>query len=167
MNKTMPHPYKKFVTLALCITIGVTVSSCGNRRETRGYLFDNDLANAIAPGVDNRQSVYSTLGSPTIPATFNDDKWYYVSTQVRVRPIFWPEAQTHRVMAVTFNERGVVDDVTNFDLSDTENINPVNDKTPTRGRKLSFFQQVFGTIGQFGGARQNGNNPDNPTGPNG
>ncbi|RMB08879.1 outer membrane protein assembly factor BamE [Eilatimonas milleporae] len=132
------------------------VSACATGRSVRGYVFDPQLADAIQPGVDNRRSVNSTLGTPTLSATFSDDVWYYVSTTVQIRPVFWPEPQEHRVLAISFNERGVVSNVENYDLADMRTINPVGDKTPTRGRELGFFQQIFQNVGRFAGAQPGG-----------
>ena len=137
--------------MAILLAAGLAVSACGNGRAIRGYIFDAELADAILAGVDNRQSVQSTLGTPTVPATFSDDTWYYVSTTVRIRPVFWPDAKQHRVMAVRFNEQGVVENVDNYDLSNMLKVTPVSDKTPTKGRKLNLFQQIFGNVGRFSG----------------
>jgi len=142
---------RKGASLALVLVAGLAVTACGNGRAVRGYIFDTELADAILAGVDNRQSVQSTLGTPTVAATFSDDTWYYVSTTVRIRPVFWPDAKFHRVMAVRFNEQGVVENVNNYDMSDMVNVSPVNDKTPTKGRKLNLFQQIFGNVGRFSG----------------
>jgi len=151
MNDRMIKTSRKSLTATLIVATSLTVAACGNGRAIRGYVFDKELADAILPGVDNRQSVHSTLGTPTISATFDDDTWYYVSTVVRVRPVFWPDAKEHRVMAVRFNEQGVVDDIENFDLSHMAKVSPVSDKTPTKGRKLNLFQQIFGNVGRFSG----------------
>ena len=151
MSDRMIKNSRKSVTAAILIAASLTVAACGNGRAVRGYVFDAELADAILPGVDNRQSVHSTLGTPTISATFDDKTWYYVSTIVRVRPVFWPDAKNHKVMAVSFNEQGVVDTINNYDLSHMVKINPVNDKTPTKGRKLNLFQQIFGNVGRFSG----------------
>lgn len=142
---------RKLLSATLLVATSLTVAACGNGRAIRGYVFDTELADAILPGVDNRQSVQSTLGTPTVSATFNDDTWYYVSTVVRIRPVFWPDAKEHRVMAVNFNEQGVVENIENFDLSLMVQVNPVDDKTPTKGRKLNLFQQIFGNVGRFAG----------------
>lgn len=163
--KTNPSA-KALKTATLCLAVGLSLSACGNARMTRGYIFDKELADAIQPGVDNRMSVESTLGSPTVRATFDDNVWYYVSTTVRVRPVFWPDPKVHRVMAVAFNDQGVVADIKNYDLSDMRTVEPVDDKTPTRGRNLGFFQQVFGTVGRFGGAAPVGTSSET-RGPNG
>ncbi len=151
--------------LLLCVAAGLALSACGNGRMVRGYVFDKQLADAIQPGVDNRQSVESTLGTPTVRAAFDENRWYYVSTTVRVRPVFWPDPKEHRVMAVAFNDKGVVTDVENFDLSHMRSVDPVGDKTPTRGRDLNFFQQIFGNVGRFSGSAPVGSGPTR--GPNG
>lgn len=143
---------KQAKPIALCLVAGLALSACGNSRMVRGYIFDKELADAIQPGVDNRQSVESTLGTPTVRASFNDNTWYYISTTVRIRPVFWPDAKGHRVMAVAFNDSGVVTDVKNYGLNDMRKINPVDDETPTKGRNLNFFQQIFGGVGRFAGS---------------
>jgi len=156
---------RKTVSCALVLAASLAVSACGNGRAVRGYIFDNELANAILPGVDNRQSVQSTLGGPTLTAGFDDDTWYYISTTVRVRPVFWPDPKYHRVMAVRFDDTGVVAQIDNFDMTHMTKIDPVDDKTPTRGRKLNLFQQIFGNVGRFSGQAPVGSG--STTGPNG
>lgn len=150
------------------LIVGASLQGCSNSRGTRGYLFDPALANSIYPGVDNRISVQDTLGSPTVPSIFNPNVWYYVSTEVRTRPVFWPDPKKHRVMAVYFADNGMVENIVNYDLNDTRTIYPVRDKTPTRGTELSFFQQLFTNIGQVGSGPQQGrNNRNRGPGPNG
>jgi len=151
MNNPLIKSNRKGMAAALIIATSLTVSACGNGRAVRGYVFDTELADAILAGVDNRQSVNSTLGTPTLAATFDDDTWYYITTVVRIRPVFWPDAKFHRVMAVRFNEQGVVEGVENYDMSNMIAISPVDDKTPTKGKKLNMFQQIFGNVGRFSG----------------
>lgn len=146
----------------------LSVSACGNGRAVRGYVFDKELANAIQPGVDNRISVETTLGTPTMMASFDPSTWYYVSTTVRVRPVFWPDAKEHRVLVVAFNDQGVVSSVDNLGLDDMRQVDSVSDKTLTRGRKTNLFEQIFGAIGRFGGGAPPGQGGGQaPRGPNG
>ncbi|MBL4639616.1 MAG: outer membrane protein assembly factor BamE [Kordiimonadaceae bacterium] len=168
MTNITAKTVRKNISLSLCIVAVLATTACGNARATRGYIFDEALADAILAGVDNRRSVQSTLGSPSVTATFSDDTWYYVSTTVRVRPVFWPDAKKHRVLAISFSDSGVVENVDNFDLSDMRTINPVADKTPTRGRELSLFQKIFGNVGRFSGQGQGPNGSQGGTNtPNG
>jgi outer membrane protein assembly factor BamE (lipoprotein component of BamABCDE complex) len=156
--------YVKYAKIAVVASCALAASACSNSRSIRGYVFDAELADAIQAGVDNRQSVESTLGTPTVQGTFSNNTWYYISTTVKVRPVFWPEAKEHRVLAVGFNENGIVEKIENFDLSDMQNVNPVGGKTKTRGRNIGLFQQIFGSLGRFGGqapvGAQGGNGPN-------
>lgn len=151
MIKVSAPSIRKTASVAMCIALGLATTACGNGRAVRGYIFDKELADAIMPGVDNRQSVKSTLGTPSVSGTFTDNTWYYVSTTVRVRPVFWPDPKQHRVLAISFNDSGVVENVGNYDLSHMRKIDPVGDKTPTYGREMGFFQQIFGNVGRFSG----------------
>ncbi len=163
----MPSLTTNILKSTLIAGAALTTAACGNGRALRGYVFDTELADAIQPGVDNRTSVETTLGTPTMKATFDDATWYYVSTTVRIRPIFWPDATEHRVLAVSFNDSGVVSDVNNFGLDDRREVTNVGDKTPTKGRKLNLFEQIFGSIGRFGGQSPVGANDGGSRGPNG
>ncbi len=161
--------FVSLVKIGLVSATALTTTACGNGSAVRGYVFDTELADAIQPGVDNRTSVETTLGTPTMRASFDEATWYYVSTTVRVRPVFWPDAKKHRVLVVAFNDRGVVSSVNNLGLDDMREVDSVGDKTPTRGRKVSLFEQIFGSIGRFGGGapgqQQGGQGPTR--GPNG
>lgn len=168
MNQSRQFSYLK---TGIVVAAALATTACGNSRAVRGYVFDTELADAIQPGVDNRTSVESTLGTPTMTAAFDQSTWYYVSTTVRVRPVFWPDPKEHRVLVVAFNDRGVVSSVNNLGLEDMREVDTVADKTPTRGRKQNFFQAVFGAIGRFGGAapgqRRGNQGGDQRRGPNG
>lgn len=157
---------KNILKYTLVVSAALTTTACGNGRALRGYVFDAELADAIQPGVDNRASVETTLGTPTMTATFDEGTWYYISTTVRIRPIFWPDAKEHRVLVVSFNDSGVVSDVNNLGLDDMREVENVSDKTPTKGRKLNFFEQIFGSIGRFGGQAPVGSDGES-RGPNG
>lgn len=159
------RPFNTIIKTAVIVSAGLALSACGDGRALRGYVFDPELADAIQPGVDNRLSVESTLGTPTIRATFDDATWYYVSTQVRIRPVFWPDPKEHRVLVVGFNDRGVVASVNNLGLEDMQEVEAVGDKTPTKGRRLNLFEQVFGSIGRFSGQAPVGTTDNR--GPNG
>ena len=151
----------------LALTVSTMLLGCGKSRSIRGYYFDPMLANDILPGVDNQQSVHNTLGSPTTLGAYDDKTWYYISTTLRYKAILRPERQNRRIMAVRFDEKGVVSDVENMDLSLAWNIDPSKDKTKTRGKELNLLQQLFMNVGRFAGAGQQGSMGPNGPGPNG
>jgi hypothetical protein len=66
------------------------------------------------------------------------------------------------VLHVRFDEAGNVVAVERTGLERVASINPMGDKTPTLGRDRSFFEELFGGIGQVGSTGQSGQTTDNP-----
>ena len=61
-----------------------------------------------------------------------------------------------RIIAVSFDDTGVVDEVAEYSLDDGRLVSYASRETPTRGRELSFIEQILGNVGrlpteQFGG----------------
>lgn len=116
----------------------------------RGYLADEVLLQSVQPGVDNRQSVERTLGRPSFVAQFGEPVWYYVSSTTRQKPFRKPAINEHTVLAVHFDDAENVVNVERTGIELVARIDPENDETPTLGRNRSFFEDLFGNIGQVG-----------------
>lgn len=126
--------------------------ACSAIRESRGYIVDPTLTGLIQPRIDNRQSVEGTLGRPTFISQYGTPTWYYVSSITGQRPFSRPRIQTHSVLAVTFDEAGRVADVKRSGVEEVVFLDPNGNKTPTLGRERGFLEDLFGNIGQVGGA---------------
>ena len=145
------------------------VSACGQLQAHRGYIFDPVLSSSVAAGVDNKASVQGTLGDPTFKSQFGDEEWYYVSRNTRQLAFAEPRPTEQTILHITFDSAGNVSEVDRIGLEQVADINPVGDKTPTRGRERSFFQELFGNIGEVGapgvpGGAGPSNDPTNPGG---
>ena len=127
----------------------MAVSACTTDRQLRGYIADTRQYEAMTVGFDNINSVQSSLGRPSLIGTFNDKIWYYVSTSTVTKSIFIEEPWYHYVFAVEFDDRGIVKEINKYTMDDIQYVNPVDDKTPTRGKEFGFFEQIFGNIGRF------------------
>lgn len=143
--------YRKGVPL-LALALALSATACTTERQTRGYLPDKEVTDAILPGIDNRNSVRGLLGNPSVEATFGNDVWYYISSFNVRRSFFREKSASRDIMAIHFGERGIVSKIKRYTLADARDIDPVGDKTPTRGKQLGFFEQIFGNIGRFAGA---------------
>ena len=131
------------------MALALVTASCTTDQQIRGFVGDLELIDSITPGIDNRNSVVSALGVPSAAGTFDGNVWYYVSDTTTKRSFFKERPQTRLVLVVQFDQRGVVSDVERFGLSQSRDINIQTDKTPTRGKTLGFFEQIFGNIGRF------------------
>jgi outer membrane protein assembly factor BamE (lipoprotein component of BamABCDE complex) len=129
--------------LAASLIGGCTLST----REHRGYVMDEELANSISVGTDNKESVEQTLGRPTFTGTFDQNDWYYVARDTRAFAFRNPRVTDQSVLHVRFDQAGNVVAVRRMDETLVAAIDPADDKTPTLGRKEGFFEELFGGIG--------------------
>lgn len=136
----------------LIIGAALATSGCSRIRAQQGYLFDETLTTSILPGVDNRESVSRTLGRPTFAAQFDTGSWYYVSRLTGQYAFVAPKTLQQQVLIVNFDAQGNVSSVERRGMEKIARINPSNDKTDTLGKSESFFQELFGNVGQVGAA---------------
>ncbi len=149
---------------ALLAMIGAAIatSGCTRIRDHQGHLLDEALVTSVQPGVDTRESVEGTLGRPTFVGQFDQRDWYYLSRDTRQLAFSKPKPDAQTVLHVRFDEAGKVVAVQRTGLERVASISPMGDKTPTLGRDRSFFEEIFGGIGQVGAAGLPGQTTDNP-----
>ncbi|HEY6965026.1 MAG TPA: outer membrane protein assembly factor BamE [Erythrobacter sp.] len=149
---------------ALLLAAAAVLPGCTSIRESRGYIVDPTLASLVQPKIDNQQSVEGTLGRPTFVSQFGTPTWYYVSSITGQRPFNRPRIRDHSVLAVTFDANGRVSEVTRSGVEKVVYLDPNGDKTPVLGRERSFLEDLFGNIGQVGGAGVGGAPGGGPNG---
>lgn len=130
------------VALGGCSVVQPTVDPRGHRIET--YQLEE-----IVPGVQTRADIAALLGSPSTTAPFRDDAWFYVSSVTRNRVGRMQAVDQQTVVAIRFDEYGVVQKVETLGLEDAQAITPVARVTPTPGTERSFLQMLLGNIGRF------------------
>ena len=146
------------VRVSTMAVLGLLAAGCANNRAHKGAVIDPQMLSSVQPGVDNKDSVERTLGRPTFTGEFGDNDWYYVSRDTKTFAFRSPTVKDQTVLHVRFDKAG---NVTSIDKSGKElvaKIDPVNDKTPTLGRKSSLFDDLFGNIGTVNSAGVPGGN---------
>ena len=152
-----------WVKLASAAAVMVLASGCAmGVRDHRGFVIDKELAQGIQVGVDNKESVAKTLGRPTFTGQFNENDWYYVSQDTRTVAFRSQKTLDQDVLHIRFDAAGNVAAINRTDETLIASIDPVNDKTPTLGRKRGFWDELLGNVGVFNsGALGGQNTPDN------
>ena len=143
------------------IAAAVLLAGCAQTRSHKGIVLDPQLAAGIQPGVDNKDSVEKLLGRPSFTGEFTPNDWYYVSRDVRQIAFRNPRVTKQTVLIVRFDPKGNVASVQRTGKELVMNVDPTGKSTPTLGRKRSFFEELFGNIGQVGAPGlpgQGGNN---------
>ncbi|TQF84868.1 outer membrane protein assembly factor BamE [Elioraea sp. Yellowstone] len=135
-----------------CSLLEPTVDARGHRVE------DYQLAE-IVPGVQTKADIAALLGTPSTTAPFGDDAWYYVSSTTRSRVGSMPAVDRQTVVAIRFDERGVVQKVETLGLEDAQPVTPVARVTPTPGNDRNLLQMLFGNIGRFSPGQGGGRVP--------
>ena len=133
--------------VAVIIAAGLALSACAGTREHRGFVIDPTLAEGIQVGIDNKESVTKTLGRPTFTAQFDPNEWYYISRNTAQLAFRDPKVTDQTVLRVQFDQAGNVASVQKTGKELIARVDPSGDKTPTLGRKRSFFDELFGNIG--------------------
>jgi outer membrane protein assembly factor BamE (lipoprotein component of BamABCDE complex) len=147
--------------LVLAVAAAFLASGCTKYKDQMGYVVDDTLVAAVQPGVDNKESVMTTLGRPTFTGQFNENDWYYVSRSTKNLAFNKPHPNAQSIIRVRFDATGNVVGVDRRGLEQVASIDPSNDKTPTVGRDRSLLEELFGNIGAVG-TGQAGQTADNP-----
>lgn len=134
------------MALAAC----ALVAGCASVRAHKGVVLDPQLATAIQPGVDNKDSVEKLLGRPSFTGEFTPNEWYYVSRDTAQFAFRNPRTIKQTVLHVSFDQAGNVASVNRTGKELVLNVEPAGRKTPTLGRQKSFFDELFGNIGTVG-----------------
>ena len=132
------------------IAAAVLLAGCAQMRAHKGVVLDPQLASGIQAGVDNKDSVEKLLGRPSFTGQFTPNDWYYVSRDVNQVAFRNPRVTKQTVLIVRFDQKGNVASVQRTGRELVMNLNPTGRKTPTLGRKRSFFEELFGNIGTVG-----------------
>ncbi len=140
----------RLLLLATAATAGLGLSGCAGYRESRGFILDDQLAQSVQVGTDNKTSVERTLGRPTFTGQFNDNEWYYLSRQTSTFAFRAPKVTDQTVLRIRFDPAGNVTAVERTGKDKIASIDPYGRTTPTLGRRKSFFEEFFGNIGTVG-----------------
>src|SRR5438552_13929986 len=132
------------------IVAAVLLAGCAQLREHKGVVLDPQLASAVQPGVDNKDSVEKSLGRPSFIGQFTPNDWYYVSRDVNQVAFRNPKITKQTVLIVRFDPKGNVASVQRTGKELVMNVDPAHRSTPTLGRQRSFFEELFGNIGTVG-----------------
>jgi outer membrane protein assembly factor BamE (lipoprotein component of BamABCDE complex) len=127
-----------------------SLAGCATNHVHKGAVIDPQLAASIQPGVDNKDSVEKLLGRPSFTGTFTPNEWYYVSRDTNQVAFRNPRPVRQTVLHISFDPKGNVAAINHTGRELVMNVNPVHRSTPTLGRKKSFFDELFGNIGQVG-----------------
>ncbi len=103
----------------------------------------------VKVGSDTKSVVRGRLGSPSATSTFDPNVWFYIDQVKETVAFRMPKTTRRDVTAIAFNKDSeVVESVSQYSLKDGKVIAFNDRETPTRGRELTIFEQLIGTVGR-------------------
>ena len=128
------------------------LTACESTIHTDGQIPDADKLATIQPGVQTKSQVEKLIGSPSTQSTFGATTWYYISKRTSQFAFFDPDTQEQKVIEISFDDKGTVSDIKQYSLADAQNVTPSTHTTPTKGKHLTFLDQMIGNMNKYGAA---------------
>lgn len=141
------------IMLACALVLGM--AACADTITKHGHHFRDTDLQQITPGMSQDQ-VKFTLGTPTTSSVFGTGQaYYYISSTEAQKSFLLPRETDRQVVAVYFNQGGMVDSVANYGLKDGKVFDFISRTTPAPGaRDEGLVKQLFRNLGSrqiFGG----------------
>lgn len=122
---------------------------CVSIYRNHGYVPTDEDLESIKLGVDTRDSIAESIGTPSAEGVLNDSGFYYVSSRFRHYGAKEPEVVERELVALTFDQRGIVRNVEKFGLKDGRVIPLTRRISDSSVRDQTFLRQLLGNIGTF------------------
>tara|TARA_B110000285_G_scaffold234914_1_gene313668 strand:+ start:10892 stop:11356 length:465 start_codon:yes stop_codon:yes gene_type:complete len=113
-----------------------------------GYMPPAENLSLIAVGVDTRLTVAAKVGPPTSGGVLDQSAFYYVSSKFRHVGAMAPVETERQVLAISFDDAGVVRNIERFGLQDGNVIVLSRRVTDNGVRDSTFIRQLLGSIGR-------------------
>ncbi|TNF64469.1 MAG: outer membrane protein assembly factor BamE [Rhodobacteraceae bacterium] len=135
------------MALVACLTLGL--AGCVEQVRKHGYVpSEEDLAEIVV-GVDTRDSVAETVGTPSSSGVLNEGGYYYVASRISTFGPREPRVIDREVVAISFNQQGVVENIERFGLQDGRVVQLSRRVTESSVSNRSFLRQLLGNLGNF------------------
>ena len=127
----------------------VSIAACTPIYRNHGYVPSDEELALLEVGKDSRDTVAAAIGRPSAAGLLNDVGWYYVQSRWKHYGALPPKEEDRQIVAITFSEAGVVENVERFGLEQGRVIALSRRVTDSNIKGISVLQQLFGNIGRL------------------
>ncbi len=143
------HGIRRFVRLTLVAVLALTLAACTATFRNHGYMPPDEELDMVLVGVDTRETVGVSIGAPGTSGLLTDSAYYYVQSRFRQFAYNAPEEVERQVLAISFDENGVVENIEKFGLEDGRVVVLSRRVTESNVKGVTFLRQLFSNFGNF------------------
>lgn len=140
---------KSLIRVGLLALTLAALGACAPTYRSHGYIPPEDDLAEIVVGVDTKATVEDVVGTPSSAGLRNDEGFFYVRSRVRTFGPTRPREIERQVLAISFDESDVVQNIERFGLEDGRVVALERRVTDNGITNLGFLRQLLGNIGNF------------------
>lgn len=137
----------KATCAALAVLCFGALTGCASIYKNHGYMPPEEDLARLVPGVDSRNTVDTIIGTPSATGMLAGGDYYYVRSRVKNYGMMRPEVVDRQVLAISFNQAGVVANIERFDLRDGQIVPLTRRVTDSSVEGKGVLQQMMGNFG--------------------
>ncbi len=140
--------------MRLIFLIGVTVATlmvggCAPIVQVSGYVPLKAEIERLRVGVSTRADVLQSLGEPLNYREDSANSMLFVQQKVETVAFLKPRVSERKIVKLTFDKTSILTKVEQFAGADAKPFEMEKKIVVSKGRKLTFWQQMFGNISNF------------------
>ncbi len=133
----------------LMLVLLAAIAACSAVYRNHGYVPSEEELAQVEVGKDTRETVGQKIGRPSTSGLLNDDGWFYVQSRYKLVGPREPKEIDRQVLAITFTEGGVVENIARYGLEDGRVVEISRRVTKPNVKGLSVIQQILGNFGRL------------------
>ncbi len=130
--------------------IALSLAACTPTFRNHGYIPPEEDLQELVVGIDTRASVEDVIGTPTAGGVLEGGNYFYVRSTVRTFGPRRPQVVDRQVLAISFDESGVLSNIESFGLEDGRVVTLSRRVTDSNVSNVNFLRQLLGNIGRVG-----------------
>lgn len=134
--------------LAAAVLVTGVLGACTETITTHGQVILPSRLAQVEAGQTTKSDVQRLLGSPSSTGTFDDNRWYYVTSTLKDKPLNPDIVQKREVVVIQFDpSSSIVTGVERKTETDGRQIEPDDHITATQGQSLGVVDSMIQSIG--------------------
>jgi outer membrane protein assembly factor BamE (lipoprotein component of BamABCDE complex) len=131
------------------LMLATLLGACAATYRNHGYVPPETELSLLEVGADTRETVAEKVGRPTALGLLNDVGWYYVQSRYKQYGPREPQEIDRQVVAITFDEGGVVRNIERFGLEGGKVVILSRRITETSIQEVSLISQLLRNAGRI------------------